>query len=69
MWFYSNLGQDMCVKQSVGGGREKPDMKTLTAHVCNNKTPWLATTEDIRISPCMQFESLDFIRAKDMDIN
>jgi len=23
-----------CVKQSVGRGREKPDMRTLTAHVC-----------------------------------
>ena len=41
----------MC-KNSVGGvGREKPDMRTLTANVCNNETPWLATTEDMRIKP------------------
>ena len=33
VWFYSNLVK-ICVKQSVGGGREKPDMRTLTAHVC-----------------------------------
>ena len=32
--FYSNLVK-ICVKQSVGGvGREKSDMRTLTACVC-----------------------------------
>ena len=55
----------ICVKQSVGGGREKPDMRTLTAHVCNNKMPWLATTEDMRIKP--MHESLNFIRGKDIN--
>ena len=35
VWFSSNLGQDTCIKPSVGGvGREKPYMRTLTAHVC-----------------------------------
>ena len=31
---FTLLWSKYCVKQSVGGGREKPDMRTLTAHVC-----------------------------------
>ena len=42
----------MCVKTVCGWcGEGEAIHENLTAHVCNNETPWLATTEDMRIKP------------------
>ena len=63
------MDQDTCLKQSVGGARDLEVSHenfncSYVQIILLKLQPWLATSEDMRI---MQVESLDFIRAKDID--